>query len=37
MLYIGYFIIVSGHNIKNKFAKFSIFDRKTVCAHTKCH
>ena len=26
MLYIGYFIIVSGHNIKKKFAKISIFD-----------
>ena len=26
MLYIAYFIIVSGHNIKKRFAKFSIFD-----------
>ena len=26
MLYIAYFIIVSGHNIKKKFAKFSIFN-----------
>ena len=28
MLYIGYFIIVSGHNIKKMFCKVSIFDRK---------
>ena len=26
MLYIAYFIIVSGHNIKKKLQKFSIFD-----------
>ena len=42
MLYIAYFIIVSGHNIKNFFLqKFSIFDLQRVenclivCAHTK--
>ena len=37
MLYIAYFIIVSGHNIKIFFAKFSIFDLWRVencCAHT---
>ena len=25
-IYIGYFVIVSGHNIKKKIAKISIFD-----------
>ena len=38
MLYIAYFIIVSGHNIKKSFANFSIFDLYRVenCLSSLC-